>query len=127
MKTCPRCGRSADDLSQYCSSCGYNFISGEKQYNQPPYVYGDNAFDPCGPEGKARGVAALLAILIGTLGVHYFYIGKVPAGLITILLSFVTCGLWGFVMLIQGILMFCMTNDQFRQKYILSTSTLPLF
>ncbi len=87
----------------------------------------DNAFDPCGPEGKSRGVAALLAILLGGLGIQYFYMGKTTAGIISIVLSIVTCGLWNVVMLVQGILMFCMTNQQFRQKYVLSTSTLPLF
>lgn len=127
MKTCPRCGRTADDLSQYCSGCGYNFISGEQQFKQPPYVSDNNAFDPCGPEGKSRGVAALLAILLGGLGIQYFYLGKAMAGIITILLSLVTCGLWSVVMLIQGILMFCITNAQFREKYVLSTSTMPLF
>lgn len=127
MKTCPRCGRSADDLSQYCPGCGYNFISGDHINNQQPYATGDNAFDPCGPEGKARGVAALLAILIGSFGIQYFYLNKPTAGIITILLSIVTCGLWSVVMLIQGILMFCMSNAQFREKYVLSTSTLPLF
>ncbi len=87
----------------------------------------DNAFDSCGPEGKSRGVAALLAILLGGLGIQYFYLGKATAGIISIVLSLVTCGLWSLVMLIQGIMMFCMTNAQFREKYVLSTSTLPLF
>ena len=127
MKTCPRCGRTADDLTQFCPGCGYNFATGSQQYNQPPFVSGDNAFDPCGPEGKTRGIAALFAIILGSFGIQYFYLGKSTAGIITILLSLITCGLWGVIMLVQGILMFCMTNAQFRQKYILSTSTLPLF
>lgn len=129
MKTCPRCGRSADDATQFCSGCGYNFAAGTQQPNQQPGqpMQSDNAFDPCGPEGKSRGVAALLAILLGGLGIQYFYVGKTTAGIISIVLSFVTCGLWSVLMLVQGILMFCMTNAQFRQKYVLSTSTLPLF
>ena len=129
MKTCPRCGRSADDAAQFCAGCGYNFAAANQQPNQPPYqtMSSDNAFDPCGPEGKSRGVAALLAILLGGLSIQYFYVGKTTAGIISIVLSFVTCGLWSVLMLVQGILMFCMTNAQFRQKYVLSTSTLPLF
>ena len=74
-----------------------------------------------------RGVAALLAILIGSLGVQYFYLGKTGAGLITIGLSLITCGFWSVVTLIQGILMLCMTNETFRQKYVETTSTFPLF
>ncbi len=30
-------------------------------------------------------------------------------------------------MLIQGILMFFMTNAQFREKYVLTTSSFPIF
>lgn len=86
----------------------------------------DNAFD-CGPEGKARGIAAILAIIIGSLGVHYFYLNKIPAGFITIILSVVTCGVWSVVTLIQGIYMFCITNEQFREKYVTTTKTFPLF
>lgn len=87
----------------------------------------NNAFDSAGPEGKSRGVAALLAILLGYLGIHYFYLGKVGGGLICILLSIITCGAWQIITLIQGILMFCMTNEEFEQKFVRTTSTFPLF
>lgn len=87
----------------------------------------NNPFDSCGVDGKSRGVAALLAILLGSLGIQYFYLGKTGAGLITILLSFVTCGVWGILMFVQGIYMFCITNDEFRTKYVETTRTLPLF
>ncbi len=134
MKTCPRCGRPTDDNLQYCPNCGYNFGGPTSPTPRPANSYGtgqsypsDNAFDACGPEGKSRGVAALLAILIGSLGIHYFYLGKTSAGIITIILSLVTCGLWSILILIQGILMFCMTNEQFRQKYVLNTNSFPLF
>ena len=129
MKTCPQCGRSVDDYAQFCQGCGYNFASQAQyqQHYQQPAMNNDNAFDSCGPEGKSRGVAALLAIFLGGLGIQYFYLGKATAGIISIVLSLVTCGLWSLVMLIQGIMMFCMTNAQFREKYVLSTSTLPLF
>lgn len=93
----------------------------------PPSFDPNNPFDACGPEGKSRGIAALLAIFLGGLGIQYFYLNKTSAGLITILLSIVTCGLWEFVMFVQGIYMFCITNQQFRQKYITNISTLPLF
>ena len=33
----------------------------------------DNVFT-AGPSGKSRGVAALLAIFIGSLGIQYFYL-----------------------------------------------------
>lgn len=72
-------------------------------------------------------LCGILAIVVGTLGIQYFVIGKTTAGIITILLSLVTCGLWGVVTFVQGILMLCMSDEDFKRKYIDSTSTLPLF
>lgn len=77
--------------------------------------------------GKDKTVAGILAILIGGLGIQYFYCGKVAGGLLSILLSAVTCGLWSVLMLVQGILMLTMTQEEFDRKYVYSTSSLPLF
>ena len=80
-----------------------------------------------GPSGKSRGIAGILAILLGTLGIHYFYLGKTSGGLICILLSLVTCGIWGIITLIQGIIMMTMKQDDFERKYVNTDKTLPLF
>ncbi len=123
MKQCPRCQKFVPENTAYCSNCGYAFGSGTQT---PPPAGNDNPFDSC-PEGKSRGVAALLAILLGYLGVHYFYLGKTTAGIISLVLGLCSCGIWGIITLIQGIMMFCMTNEQFRQKYVLTNSSFPLF
>lgn len=132
MKICPKCGSRYSDSETFCSQCGTQLSYCEQ--TPPPYgsqqtgYARDNAFDAAGPEGKSRGIAALLAILIGALGVHYFYLNKTAAGFICILLSFVTCGtIWPIITLIQGILMLCMTNEDFEHKYVQSQSTFPLF
>lgn len=74
-----------------------------------------------------RIVAGICAIILGTLGIQYFVIGKPVAGVLTILLSLCTCGLWQIVTIVQGIMMLTMTDEQFRQKYVDTTATLPLF
>lgn len=136
MKYCQRCNTQHPDSMQFCPQCGSPLTY--VQQTPPPYGSNPNpapgsyypsndAFAPSGPEGKSRGVAGLLAILIGTLGVHYFYLGKVGGGLLTILLCLVTCGLWSVVTLIQGILMLCMTNEEFEHKYVTNPSAFPLF
>jgi len=99
---------------------------GENGSSDMYYNASNNAFD-CGPEGKSRGITALFAILLGGFGVHYFYLGKIAGGILTIILSLVTCGMWYWVTLVQGILMFCMSNAEFRRKYVLTNSTFPLF
>ena len=86
----------------------------------------NGAFD-LGPEGKSRGIAALLAILLGGLGIQYFYLGKIMAGLISIGLSIVSCGIWPVITLVQRISMLVMTNDQFRTKYVNNPSVFPVF
>lgn len=136
MKYCQHCNTQYPDSIQFCPQCGAPLQHVEA--TPPPYGYGNgggtpyyangnDAFSPSGPEGKCRGVAALLAIIVGTLGVHYFYLGKVAGGLLTILLCAVTCGLWSVVVFIQGILMLCMTNEEFERKYVTNPSSFPLF
>ena len=117
----------------------------QNAYEQPQHAYGQPA-QPVQPgqpygypqngygqgyygqgSGKSNVAAGLLAIFLGCLGIQYFYVGKVSAGLITILLSLVTCGCWEVVTLCQGIYMLTLDQQQFDQKYVYSTSTFPLF
>lgn len=131
MKYCSNCHSYHNDSENFCPTCGCQLTPVMQTPPPPPgsarYDYGDNAFSASGPEGKSRGVAALLAILLGGLGVHYFYLGKVGAGLLTILLTIVTCSLWDIIILIQGILMFCMTNEEFERKYVQNPALFPIF
>ncbi len=99
------------------------------QQNNPnscPPPYPDSVFSP-GPSGKSRGVAALLAIFLGSLGIQYFYLGKNTAGIITLIVTFCLCGIPSILWLIQGILMFTMSQQDFERKYVYTTSTFPLF
>lgn len=135
MKYCQNCNTQYPDSAQFCPQCGRPLAYIQtapppysNQYQQEyNYNYNNDAFSPSGPEGKSRGVAGLLAILLGYLGVHYFYLGKIGGGFLTILLSAVTCGFWSIIPLIQGILMLCMTNEEFERKYVQNPSTFPLF
>jgi TM2 domain-containing membrane protein YozV/rubredoxin len=140
---CPKCGFLIDTDqiggNITCPQCGTQFpIAADQQppqFNQPqgqqaPYqqpAYQRGVFD-AGPSGKSRGVAGLLAIFLGYLGIQYFYLGKSTAGIIFLLVGLISCGsITGIVSLIQGIMMFTMTEEAFEQKYVNSTSTLPLF
>ena len=87
---------------------------------------GGNLFDT-DRFGKSRGVCALLAIFLGCLGIQYFYLGRTTAGILAIVLTLVTCGIFNIIWLVQGILMLTMTAETFEAKYETSTSTLPIF
>lgn len=131
MKICPKCGSRYNDDVIYCGQCGTQLehvcTPPGCQYNQYRPYDPNNAFDASGPQGKCRGIAGLLAIILGSFGVHYFYLDKIEGGLLCILLSFVTCGIWSFITLVQGILMLCMNNAEFQRKYVESPSKFPLF
>ena len=66
--------------------------------------------------------AGLLAIFLGSLGVHKFVLGYNTAGLIMLLVTVLTCGIAGFVMgvigIIEGIMYLTKTPEEFESIYI---------
>ncbi|MBR1712158.1 MAG: DUF4234 domain-containing protein [Alloprevotella sp.] len=126
---CPVCGREFQSagtaVPPEAPSQRQNFQNNQQAGN--PYGTQEPGLFDDGPSGKSRGVAALLAILLGGLGVHFFYLGKVGGGIVCILLSLVTCGIWPILMLVQGVVMLTMKQDDFERKYVYSDSFMPLF
>lgn len=79
------------------------------------------------PEGPSRGVAAILAVTLGPLGAHYFYVGKTAGALLMIVLTLLTCGtLSTIISMIQVVSLLTMTNTRFRHDYIQSAIPTPL-
>ena len=113
---------------QYNQQHGYQQQGYQQSYTRP-YVEStiNNAFN-CGPEGKSRGIFCLLALVAGSIGLHYFYINKVTAAILTIVLTIVTCGCWAIISILQGIIiLWNHTNEEFDRKFVASNSSFPLF
>jgi TM2 domain-containing membrane protein YozV len=144
--TCPYCGNSYNTASnQQPPQFGGNQQGQQQQqqygyqqqppYGQPQYgyqqPYRSNDVFAEGPSGKSRGIAALLAILLGAIGVHYFYLGKTTPGVVFLVASLLSCGILAAVTsiigLIQGIMMFCMSQEEFENKYVNPAVSFPLF
>lgn len=74
-----------------------------------------NGAKPAGAEKKI--VAGILAILLGWLGIHKFYLGYTKEGVIQIILSLL-CGLGGIIGIIEGILYLTKSDEEFVATYI---------
>ena len=74
------------------------------------------------PGAEKKIVAGILAILLGALGIHKFYLGYTKAGVIMILVTALTCGFGGAVMglvgLIEGIIYLTKTDEEFVATYV---------
>lgn len=64
--------------------------------------------------GKNKLVAGLLAIFLGTIGVHHFYLGSTMAGVVTIVLC---CGLGNIMGIVEGIMLLVMSDAEFDARY----------
>jgi TM2 domain-containing membrane protein YozV len=82
------------------------------------------AFDKAGGENK-KMLAGILAIVLGSLGIHKFVLGYQKEGIImlvvTIVLGFFTCGagasLMGIIGLIEGIIYLTKSDEEFYNTY----------
>lgn len=79
------------------------------------------------PGGDKKLVAGLLGILLGSLGVHKFYLGYTKEGLIMLLCTVCTCGFAGIitgpVSLIEGILYLTKSDEEFVNTYVTNKRT----
>ncbi|SRX72484.1 TM2 domain-containing protein [Aequorivita antarctica] len=62
-------------------------------------------------------LAGILAIVIGSLGIHKFILGYTQEGIIQIVISIVTCGIGGIIPLIEGIIYLTKSDEEFYQTY----------
>jgi len=96
QKYCSNCGAQIDANAEICPKCGVR---------QP----GMN------PPRRNRIVAAIFALLLGGLGIHKFYLGKVGWGIVYILFCWTFIpGIVGFV---EGIIYLTMSDEEFAAKY----------
>lgn len=72
---------------------------------------------PSRPEQENKKVVAgILAILLGALGIHKFYLGYTKEGIIQLILGLM-CGIGGVIGLIEGIIYLTKSDEDFYQIY----------
>lgn len=85
---------------------------------------------PAGAQ-KNKVAAGVLGILLGSLGIHKFYLGYSKEGLIMILVSLIgsiftfgiAAGVMGIIGIVEGIIYLTKTDDEFYRMYELGQKT----
>ncbi|WP_129596654.1 NINE protein [Methanohalophilus profundi] len=102
--------KKADE--SYCSSCG-EIIKTEAEICPHCGVRQKKSSSLHGEKNKI--VAALLAILLGGIGAHKFYLGKIVEGLLYL------CLCWTFIPalvgLIEGLIYLSKSDEDFEEQY----------
>jgi TM2 domain-containing membrane protein YozV len=96
-KFCQACGAQIDARAEICPRCGVR---------QTVAATGT---------GKDRALAAALALLVGGLGIHKFYLGKVALGVLYLLLSWT--GIPSFIGWIEGISYLLKSDEAWAAQY----------
>lgn len=143
---CSNCGEERRDAGgRFCWSCGQAYPAATKEQDaQPapgapatagsvnvviPVPVGQprRVVDPPAsparaqapatrPAGPDRTVAGILAILLGGLGVHKFYMGKIGTGILCVL--FCWTGIPSIVGLIEGIIYLTSSDEEFARHHL---------
>ena len=85
-KFCSNCGAELNEGADVCLKCGKKVNGGNSTNNDP--------------NAKSKVVAGVLGILLGSLGVHNFYLGYTSKAVAQLLISVLSCG---FLAVISGI------------------------
>ncbi|MBE6894883.1 MAG: TM2 domain-containing protein [Ruminococcaceae bacterium] len=99
MNYCSNCGVKLDADERFCHNCGRTIIHGSTA---------QNTYSSAVSGQKSKFIAGILAILLGTLGIHNFYLGYTKKGVTQLLLFVFFLGwisfIWGIV---DGVRIFC--------------------
>jgi len=68
--------------------------------------------------GSKKILAGVLGIVLGAFGVHRFILGDAAGGIIRILITIFTCGIGGWLGIIEGIIYLTKSDEEFKALYI---------
>jgi len=89
-RKCPNCSQPVSPTAVACPNCGEKLTPVAQAYYPGQPMYQSRV------PSKDKNVAGILAILLGGIGVHHFYLGNTGLGILYLLFS------WTFIPLIVG-------------------------
>lgn len=109
---CPSCGNGVSDQAEFCPKCGAKISQGTSApINQ---TNNQGSIPPANTVGKSKTAAGILALFLGGLGVHRFYLRQPLIGLIFLLACWTYIpAIIGFI---EGIMLLTQSEEGFRVK-----------
>jgi TM2 domain-containing membrane protein YozV len=111
---CQSCGAHLAATTAVCPQCG----TGQAAANtvgaaKPPHLQ---------QAASTKMAAGICGILIGTLGIHKFILGRTTEGMIMLLVSILSCGMAAMVIqvigIVEGIIYLTKSDEEFYQTYV---------
>ena len=103
--------KSFNDLVRICPSCKAEIYAGSKVCPN----CGTRQLRSGARRGKSRITAAILALLLGGIGAHKFYLGKTFQGILYLLFSWTLIP--GIIALCEFVMFIAMSDERFDEKY----------
>ena len=120
-KFCESCGEKISIRAEICPKCGAPQESASKRFQTSTIpIQTSTTSTNVNPvtsvnNGKSKTTAGLLALFLGGLGVHKFYLGQMGLGILYLVLceTFIPA-IIGFI---EGIILLTMSDEKFQEKY----------
>ena len=107
---CPVCDEDISARAKKCRHCGEVLDANMRQEQMAERRTG-----PHYTRNKSKVAAGIMAILLGFVGVHKYYLGRVGQGILYTL--FFWTGIPSLLGIIEGIIYLTMDDEKFWQKY----------
>ena len=107
---CRQCGARIKPHQAFCSNCG-----APQNGSVPPAFAAPSSQMATGDKPSNKVVAGVLALLLGGIGIHKFYLGSWGWGLIYVI--FFCTSIPALFGLVEGIIYLTMSDDAFNDKY----------
>lgn len=106
---CKFCGAEIDDDCVVCPACGKQVAPLKTEYSSSgSSIFGRDI------EGKNRLIASLLALFLGWIGLHHFYLENNRYGILSII--FCWTGIPWIIGIVQGVMMLLESDEQFAKR-----------
>ena len=124
---CTKCGAVNEDTAQYCVNCQAQLtpVSGGYKPMQSVNQGASGAMTDWKALGADKKIlAGILGIVVGAFGVHKFVLGYTTEGIIMLLITVLTCGVFAIVPsiigIVEGVIYLTKSDEDFVRTYLQS-------